>query len=121
MLELFVILEHLHDGLHVWLTVHRIVVLAFHELLHLVRVLPVLMLHEEAQVDQDECGAANNTAGTVNKHTFLSILNHFVKFKRSLEKLLINVLVPITNGIINKFDDAVVSVELLQFSLVDSA
>jgi len=57
----------------------------------------------------------------VNKYTPLAILNHFVKFQGSLEKLFINVLIPITDRIVNKFNDAMVSVELFQFGLVDSS
>lgn len=121
MLELFVILEHFHDSFHVWLAVGRLVVFTFHKLLDLIGIIPVFVLHEEAQVDEYKCWATNNTTCTVNKYTPLAILNHFVKFQGSLEKLFINILIPITDRIVNKFNDAMVSVELFQFGLVDSS
>ena len=52
LLELFVILEHFHDSFHVWLAVGRLVVFTFHNLLDLIGIIPVFVLHEEAQVDE---------------------------------------------------------------------
>lgn len=57
----------------------------------------------------------------MDKNTLLLILNHFIKFQRSLEQLIVNhAVITIINRVVDNFCNAMVTIELLQLALVDA-
>lgn len=121
LLELLVVLEDFCDCLHVGLAELGSVIILLHLLFDVEGVLPVLVLHEEAKVDDDEGGGSDNTAGAVDENALLLVLDHFIELERSLEKLIVNHgIVAVINWIVNDFRNAVRAIELLELTLVDA-
>lgn len=121
LLELLVVLEDFCDCLHVGLAELGSVIILLHLLFDVEGVLPVLVLHEEAKVDDDEGGGSDNTAGAVDENALLLVLDHFIELERSLEKLIVNHgIVAVINWIVNDFGNAVRAIELLELTLVDA-
>ena len=79
LLELLVVLEDFCDCLHVGLAELGSVIILFHLLFDVEGVLPVLVLHEEAKVNDDEGGGSDNTAGAVDENALLLVLDHFIE------------------------------------------
>lgn len=121
LLELLVVLEDFCDCLHVGLAELGSVIILLHLLFDVEGVLPVLVLHEEAKVNDDEGGGSDNTAGAVDENALLLVLDHFIELERSLEKLIVNHgIVAVINWIVNDFRNAVRAIELLELTLVDA-
>lgn len=121
LLELLVVLEDFCDCLHVGLAELGSVIILLHLLFDVEGVLPVLVLHEEAKVNDDEGGGSDNTAGAVDENALLLVLDHFIELERSLEKLIVNHgVVAVINWIVNDFGNAVRAIELLELTLVDA-
>lgn len=121
LLELLVVLEDFCDCLHVGLAELGSVIILLHLLFDVEGVLPVLVLHEEAKVNDDEGGGPDNTAGAVDENALLLVLDHFIELERSLEKLIVNHgIVAVINWIVNDFGNAVRAIELLELTLVDA-
>lgn len=121
LLELLVVLEDFCDCLHVGLAELGSVIILLHLLFDVEGVLPVLVLHEEAKVNDDEGGGSDNTAGAVDENALLLVLDHFIELERSLEKLIVNHgIVAVINWIVNDFGNAVRAIELLELTLVDA-
>jgi len=78
-------------------------------------VLPVIVLHEEAEVDENKGWRTDNTTAAVHEDSLLFVLDHFIQFQGSLEELIIqHAVVIITNWVVHDLFDSMRSIELFQ-------
>lgn len=122
LLELLVVIQNLLNSLHIWLAVVGSLVVLLDLVLNFEWILPFFVLHEKAKIDKDQGRRAHDAARTMNKDPLLLVLNHFIEFERSLEQLIVNhAVITVVNRVVDYFGNTVVSVELLQFALVDAS